>query len=176
MIKERGRLFAARILFPGAALIICAISLMATAGSSSAIQVRAEVDKELAHILSVVQVKPNPELTMEPTVGKGGLLTSPDRKDSAYILCVPLPTPEDPERCAHRVHFEQNTRPRPVTISQIRGEEELEEVTRPVDRLKWVDNYTLSYERWAGPHFGHRYVIDVRGKKQVAAYDLSNVR
>ena len=94
MIKDRGRLFAARILFPGAALIICAISFMATAGSSSAIQVRAEVDKELAHILSVVQVKPNPELTMEPTVGKGGLLTSPDRKDSAYILCVPLPTPE----------------------------------------------------------------------------------
>jgi hypothetical protein len=134
--------------------------------------VRAEVDKELAHILTVVQVKPNPELTMEPTVGKGGLVTSPDRKYSAYVLCQPLPTPDDPERCAHRVHFEENTRPRPSTISQIRGEEELQEVTRSVDNLKWVNAFTLSYERWAGPHFGHRYVIDVRNKKQVAAYDL----
>jgi hypothetical protein len=175
MIKDRGRLFDGRILFFGVALVICATSFLAAAGSNSVIQVRAEVDKELAHILSVVQVKPNPELTMEPTVGKGGLVTSPDRKYSAYILCLPLPTPDDPERCAHRVHFEENTRPRPATISQIRGEEELQEITRPVDSLKWVNNFTLSYERWAQPHFGHRYVIDVRSKKQVTAYDLSNV-
>ena len=130
------------------------------------------MDEELAPIRSVVRVKPNPDLTMEPAVGKGGLVTSPDRKYSAYILCVPVPSQDDPERCAHRVHFEENTRPRPTTISQIHGEEELQEVTRPVDNLKWVKAFTLSYERWAGPHFGHRYVIDVRSKKQVAAYDL----
>ena len=55
---------------------------------------------------------------------------------------------------------------------EISGEPDLEEVTRPVDELKWVNDFTLSYERWAGPHFGHRYVIDVRSKKQVTAYDL----
>jgi len=167
MIKHRGRLFDWRILLLGVALIVTGSTV-----SSSAIQVRAEADKELAHILSVVQVKPNPDLTMEPTVGKGGLVTSPDRKYSTYILCVPLPTQDDPERCAHRVHFEENTKPRPATISQIRGEEALQEVTRPVDNLKWVNAFTLSYERWAGPHFGHRYVINVQTKKQVAAYDL----
>jgi hypothetical protein len=48
----------------------------------------------------------------------------------------------------------------------------LEEVTRPIDNLKWVNNFTLSYERWTGPHFGHRYLIDVRSRKQLAAYDL----
>jgi len=170
MIKYRGKLFDRRILFLGAALVIC--SFTGPGVSSSVMQVRVEADKELAHILSVVQVKPNPELTMEPTVGKGGLVTSPDRKYSAYILCVPLPTQDDPERCAHRVHFEENTRPRPATISQIRGEQELQEVTRSVDNLKWVNAFTLSYERWAGPHLGHRYVIDARSKKQVAAYDL----
>ena len=172
MIKYRGNLFDRQILFLSVAFIVCAISFLGPGAGSSAIQVRAEVDKELAHILSVVQVKPNPDLTMEPTVGKGGLVTSPDRKYSTYILCVPLPTQDDPERCAHRVHFEENTKPRPATISQIRGEEALQEVTRPVDNLKWVNAFTLSYERWAGPHFGHRYVINVQTKKQVAAYDL----
>jgi len=45
-------------------------------------------------------------------------------------------------------------------------------VNRPIDNLKWVNNFTLSYERWASPHFGHRYLIDVRARKQLAAYDL----
>ena len=170
MIEHRRRLFDWRILFLGVALILFALSFMGPPVSSSVIQVRAEVNKELATILSVVQVKRNPELTMEPTVGKGGLVTSRDRKYNAYILCVPLASKEDPERCAHRVHFEENTRG--AKLYQIRGEPELEEVTRTIDALKWVNPYTLSYERWAGPHFGHRYVIDVRSRKQVAAYDL----
>ena len=170
MLSHQERLLDRRILFLGAALIVS--SFTGSGVSSSVIQRRVEVDKELAHILSVVQVKPDPDLTMEPTVGKGGLVTSPDRKYSAYILCVPAPSPDDHERCVHRVHFEENSRPRPTTISQIRGEEDLQEVTRPVDNLKWVNAFTLSYERWAQPHFGHRYVVDVRSRKQVAAYDL----
>ncbi len=161
-----------RILFITVALILGAIEFEASPTRSTAMQVGSELDKDLANILSVVQIKPNPELTMEPTMGKGGLVTSPDRKYSAYIFCVPLPSPDDAERCAHHVHFEENTRPRPTTISQIRGEDELQEVAREIDQLKWVNNFTLSYARWAQPHFGHRYVIDVRSKKQVAAYDL----
>ena len=140
--------------------------------SSSVVQVRTEVNKELAQILSVVQVKANPDLAMEPVPGWTVLqVFTRDRKHSAYLLCVPLKSKEDPERCAHRVYFDDYTGP--ARIYEIRGEPELEEVTRPVDELKWVNNFTLSYDRWAGPHFGHRYVIDVRSKKQVTAYDLS---
>jgi hypothetical protein len=169
MIGHHQRLFP-RMLFLGVALILCRFTGLGV--SSSVIQGRAEVNKGLAQTLSVVQVQPDPALTMDPAVGKGGLVTSPDRKYSAYILCLPLPSPDDPDRCAQRVHFEENTRPRPTTISQIRGEEELQEVTRPVDNLKWLNAFTLSYERWAQPDFGHRYLIDVRSRRQVAAYDL----
>src|SRR5207302_1536214 len=91
-------------------------------------------------------------------------------KHSAYLLFVPLKNKEDPKRCAHRVYFDDYTGP--ARTYEISGEPDLEEVTRPVDELKWVNDFTLSYERWAGPHFGHRYVIDVRSKKQVTAYDL----
>lgn len=172
MIRDRGRHFDRQMRFLGIALILCTQSFMGAVVSSSVIQERVEANRELANILSVSQVKRNPELTMEPTVGKGGLLTSPDRKYYAYILCAPLGSKEDAERCAHRVYFEENTRD--AALYQIRGEPEFEEVMRTIDNLKWVNNYTLSYERWAGPRFGHRYMIDVRGKKQVAAYDLTH--
>ena len=138
---------------------------------SGAIQVRAELSKDLAHILSINAITPDPELTIEPTTGKGGMVNSTDRKHSAYVLCVPVPTAEDAKRCGHVVHFDDYTGPK-ATVYQIRGEPELEEVMRPVDNLKWVNNFTLSYERWASPHFGHRYVIDVRARRQLAAYDL----
>ena len=171
MIRRTPKLFDWRACFFGGALA-WTFSFTWAAARGPAIQTRAEWNGDSAHILSVAQVKPDPELTMEPTVGRGGLVTSPDRRYSAYILCVPVPTQEEPDRCAHRVHFEENTRPRPEKINQIRGENQLEETGRPVDRLKWVNNFTLSYERWAGPHFGHRYLVDVRTRKQVAAYDL----
>ncbi len=172
MINHLRRLFDWRILFRGTALTVCALSFVGPPVSSSVIQVRADVNKDLANILSVVQVKANPDLAIEPAPGK----TSPlqiftrDRKYSAYVLCVPLVNKEDTERCAHRAYLDDYTGP--AKIYEIRGEPELEEVTRPIDGLKWVNNYTLSYERWAQPHFGHRYVIDVRSKKQVGAYDL----
>jgi hypothetical protein len=168
--KNIGGLVSRRILLCSVALVVCAHSFMGSPVSRSLIQARAEVNRDLANILSAVEAKRNPELTMEPTVGKGGLLTSADRKYSAYILCAPLGSQEEPERCAHRIHFEENTRE--ARLYEIRGEPELQEITRLIDRLKWVNNFTLSYERWEGPHFGHRYVFDVRSRKQVAAYDL----
>jgi hypothetical protein len=169
MIKYRGQLFDRRVLFLGVAFIVC--SFTASGVSSSITQVRSEVHKELANILSVVQVKANPDLAMESVPGWTVLqVFTPDRKHSAYLICVPLKSKEDPERCAHRVYFDDYIGP--AKIFEIRGEPELEEVTRPIDDLKWVNAFTLSYERWAGPHFGHRYLIDVRSRKQVAAYDL----
>src|SRR6266508_1073016 len=152
--------------------IVCAVTSMEAPVTVSAMQVRAEVNKELAHILSVVQVKANPDLTIEPAPGKTDPLQvfTRDKKYSAYVLCVPTPNKEDSKRCAHRVYFDDYTAA--ARIYEIRGEEELAEVTRPVDGLKWVNNFTLGYERWASPHFGHRYLIDVRTKKQIADYDL----
>jgi len=158
------------VLLAGFALTVGAISFKAAPVSNAVLQVRAELDRDLANILSAVPVERNPQLTMEPIVGRGGLVTSPDRRFYTYVLCPPLPSPDDPERCAHRVCFEEN--PRSPKIYEVRGEPELQETTRLISGLKWVNDFTLSYERWEGPHFGHRYVFDVRSKKQVAAYDL----
>ena len=169
MFSHHGKLSDQRILFPAIALIVC--SFTGSGVSSSTTQVRAEVNKELAHILSMVEVKANPDLAMEPVPGwTVSQVFTRDRKHSVYLLCVPLKNKEDPQRCAHRVYFDDYTGP--ARTYEISGEPDLEEVTRPVDELKWVNDFTLSYERWAGPHFGHRYVIDVRSKKQVTAYDL----
>ena len=160
-----------RILLIAIPIIVCAIVTRTSSNGSAAIQVRAEVNKELSHILSVVEVKANPDLAMEPVPGWAvPQVFTRDRKHSAYLLCVPFKSKEDPERCAHRVYFDDYTGP--AKSYEIRGEPELEEVARPIDDLKWVNNFTLSYERWAQPRFGHRYVIDVRTKKQVSAYDL----
>jgi len=169
MFSHHGKLSNRRILFPAIALIVC--SFTRSGVSSSTTQVRAEVNKELANILSVVEVKANPDLAMEPVPGwTVSQVFTRDRKHTAYLLCVPLKSKEGPERCAHRVYFDDYAGP--AKIYEIRGEPELEEVTRPIDSLKWVNDFTLSYDRWAGPHLGHRYLIDVRSKKQVAAYDL----
>ena len=47
---------------------------------------------------------------------------------------------------------------------------------RPIDELKWLNNDRLSYERWTNPHFGHRYIFNVKTKKQAGAWILSDVR
>ena len=152
-------------------LTLAIVALLIQPTVSAAGQVRAELNKDLSHILGVNAITPDPELTIEPINGKSGMVNSPDRKHSAYVICVPAPTAEDAKRCGHVVHFDDYSGPK-AAVYQIRGEPELEEVTRPIDNLKWVNSFTLSYERWSNPHFGHRYVIDVRSRKQVAAYDL----
>ncbi len=162
MNKRRHRLLI------GFVIVMIAFSLPLK--GSSSMQVRAEVNKGLAHILSVVEIKPNPNLAMEPVPGwTVAQVPTRDRKYSAYLLCVPVKK-EDPERCAHRVYFDDYAAP--AKSYEIRGEPELEEVTRTIAEVKWLNNLALSYERWPNPHFGHRYVIDVRTRKQVAAYDL----
>ena len=150
---------------------IAIFAMLILPDGSAAIQVRAVANKDMSHILAVNAIAPDPELTIETSSGKTGLGNSPDRKHNAYVLCVPMPTAEDAKRCGHVVHFDDYSGPK-ATVYQIRGEPELEEVSRPIDNLKWVNNFTLSYERWASPHFGHRYVIYVRAMRQLAAYDL----
>jgi len=151
--------------------MIATFAMLIQPDESAAIQVRAVANKDLSQILAVRAIPPDPELTIETNSGQNGMVNSPDRKHSAYVLCVPMPTAEDAKRCGHVVHFDDYSGAR-ANVYQIRGESELEEVNRPIDNLKWVNNFTLSYERWASPHFGHRYLIDVRARKQLAAYDL----
>jgi hypothetical protein len=57
---------------------------------------------------------------------------------------------------------------------EIVGEEPFIEAGRLIDNLKWINDHTISYERWAGPHFGHRYVIDMKTMKQTGAFILSD--
>src|SRR5215471_7222602 len=98
-----------------AVAIIAVFAPLTLTTGSAATQVRAELNKELAHILGVNAITPDPELTIEPTDGKGGLINSPDRKYSSYVLCVPMPTAEDEKRCGHVVHFDDYTGPRART-------------------------------------------------------------
>jgi hypothetical protein len=172
MIADRRRRFESCVLFMSLTPLLCAHSFGASAVVNSAVQVRAEMNRELAQILSIVPVKAKSDLTIERAPGSTQPLQvfTRDRKYSAYVLCVPLENKTDQKLCAHRVYYDDYTAA--ARIYEIRGEEELAEVTRSVDGLKWLNNFTLSYERWAGPHFGHRYIVDVRSKKQIAAYDL----
>jgi hypothetical protein len=64
---------------------------------------------------------------------------------------------------------------RSKTTYMITGEPAEIEVMRPVDDLKWETNDLLSYERWANPHFGRRYVLDAKRKTQESAYIVSDV-
>jgi hypothetical protein len=56
----------------------------------------------------------------------------------------------------------------------VTGETDGIEGGRPIDELKWLDNNRLSYERWVSPHYGHRYVVNVKLKKQVAAFIVAD--
>lgn len=102
--------------------------------------------------------------------GKSTLRMSADKRYEASVFCVPSRSSEV-EGCVHRVFIldlgtDENY--------EIVGEEPGIEAGRVIDHLKWLDNHTLSYERWMNPHFGHRYVVDVKSMKQVNAFILSD--
>jgi hypothetical protein len=134
-------------------------------------QVRAYPDEPSAHILTVVKYTPDPSIKAEPVTGfdKSSLVSNRAKTFQAYILCIPVE--KKLTDCGSRVFF---TEARIGTVYMISGEPEDVERMRPVDELKWLDNDRLSYERWMSPHFGHRYVINVRLKKQTAAFALSD--
>jgi hypothetical protein len=95
---------------------------------------------------------------------------SADKRYEASVFCVPSRSSEV-TGCVHRVFIldlqtDENY--------EIVGEELFIEAGRLIDNLKWIDNHTLSYERWTGPHFGHRYVVDVKAMKQIDAFILSD--
>ena len=102
--------------------------------------------------------------------GKPRLAVSPDKGRRAFVLCVGSGTKEVPS-CVTRVFVMDVATD---VIYEISGEQLFIESNRPVDNLKWINNNILSYERWTGPRFGRRYVVDVKQMKQTGAFILSD--
>ena len=102
--------------------------------------------------------------------GKSTLAESPDRIRQAFVFCVSSGSKEVPS-CVQRVFV---TDLGTDETYEIKGEELFIEANRTVENLKWINNTSLSYERWAGPHFGHRYIVDVKEMKQTGAFALTD--
>jgi hypothetical protein len=102
--------------------------------------------------------------------GKSTLTMSPDKRYEASVFCIPSHSSEV-SNCVARVFIldlqtDENY--------EIIGEELGVEAGRPVDGLKWINNHTVSYERWNGPHIGRRYVVDVKAMKQMLAFVVTD--
>jgi len=155
-----------------------AVVLLVAVGGLQTVQgqrVRAVADAESANILSVKKATDLPEGDLVDKIetdgsGKSTLTMSPDQIRQAFVFCVPSGSKEVPS-CVQRVFV---TDLGTDETYEIKGEELFIEANRPVDSLKWVNNNTLSYERWTGPHFGHRYVVDIKLKKQTGAFVLTD--
>jgi hypothetical protein len=147
------------------------VTLVIFTATAAAQKITAYPDKDGSKLLSIAKAKPNLPTKIETDgAGNSTLKISPDKTFKAYVLCVPAES-ANTDYCAGRVFFtEQATK----TVYEIRGEDTLEETGRPVDNIKWLNGHTLSYERWAGPHGGERYVIDVKSRKQTAAFFISD--
>ena len=153
---------------------IAAVALV-FCGVGEAQKVKAVRDAESANVLSVRKAVNLPEGDLAEKIeryatGKSTLAESPDKVRQAFVFCVPSGSKEV-ESCVRRVFV---TDLGTDETYEIKGEELFIEANRMVDSLKWVNNTTLSYERWAGPHFGRRYVVDMKQMKQTGAFALSD--
>ena len=138
-------------------------------------KLRVVPDAASANILSIKKAYDLPEGDLAEKIEKDGrgkklLAESPDKVRQAFVFCVPSGSKEV-AACVARVFI---TDLGTDETYEITGEELFIEANRPVDGLKWINNYTLSYERWTNPHYGHRYVVDLRRSKQTAAFILSD--
>jgi len=160
-------------------LLTCSIVLVAfvaSVGSASAQKIKVVRDADSANILTVKKAGadlPSGDLAdsvEKDGAGKSTLKLSSDKRYEASSFCVPSRSSEVTD-CVHRVFI--------VDLQdeedyEIVGEELFIEANRLIDNLKWIDDHTLSYDRWAGPHFGHRYVVDLKTMKQTGAFTLSD--
>lgn len=138
-------------------------------------KLRVVPDAASANILAIKKAYDLPEGDLAEKIEKDGrgkklLAESPDKIRQAFVFCVPSGSKEV-AACVARVFV---TDLGTDETYEITGEELFIEANRPVDGLKWINNYTLSYERWANPHYGHRYTVDVKRSKQTAAFILSD--
>ncbi len=154
------------------------VILLVAFGSTMAVhaqKIRAVRDPDSAKILSIKEARDLPEGDIAETLerdgrGRSTLAESPDQIHQTFVYCVPSGS-KDVSSCVRRVFF---TDLGTDITYEITGEELFIEANRIVDNLKWIDNRTLSYERWTGPHFGHRYVVDIKQMRQIGAFILSD--
>lgn len=161
-----------RDLWKYAVILLIAVGCLQTAHAQ---KIKAVRDAESANILSIKKARDLPEGDLADKIEKDGrgrstLAESPDKIRQAFVFCVPSGSKEVPS-CVHRVFV---TDLGTDETYEITGEELFIEANRPVDNLKWTNNNTLSYERWTGPHYGHRYVVDIKQMKQIGAFILSD--
>ena len=151
------------------ALIIFALASTFTGVTA---QIRAVRDAESINVLKMEKAAIDPSLKKE-SIAEVPADTSPVTNRAgtyrAFVLCR-ISAETD---CPYRVHF---TEIKTGTSFVITGEPTEVEIMRSIDELKWLDNDRLSYERWTNPHFGRRYLVNVRTKKQVGAWILSDVK
>jgi len=151
-------------------MLVFVVGLLGSIGATA--QIKTAPDKGAAHILTIAENKPDPKIPIEPLTGSPGtttLVRNPAKTYRAYVLCLP---PEIAGRsCNSRVFF---TDDHTKTTYMVTGEADGVEGRRPIDELKWLNNNRLSYERWESPHYGHRYVLNVRTKKQIGAYIVAD--
>jgi hypothetical protein len=156
--------------------ILAVIVTLISFSSANAQKIRVVRDPDSANILKVKRAGddlPSGDLAAAvetyPT-GKSTLTMSADKRYEASVFCVPSRSSEVPN-CVHRVFIldlqsDENY--------EIVGEELGIESMRIIDELKWINNTTLSYERWTSPHYGHRYIVDIKQMKQTGAFILSD--
>jgi hypothetical protein len=148
--------------------LLAAVLIFAASGTA---QIKTAFDKTAANILTIAEYDPDPKIPIEPLTGSPGtttLVRNRAKTYRAYVLCIPS---EKAGRCYDRVFF---TNVKTKTTYMVTGETDGVEAGRPVDELKWLDNNRLSYQRWVSPHYGHRYVINAKLRKQVAAYIVAD--
>jgi len=152
--------------------ILVSTILLLCLGVDAHAQIKVAPDNEAAKILTVVETKPDPKIPIEPLTGLPGtstLVRNPAKTYRAFVLCIPAETAGS--SCSARVFFTDDQTKKTFMVT---GEPDGVEGARPIDELKWIDNERLSYERWMSPHYGHRYVLNVRSKKQVAAFIVAD--
>lgn len=132
-------------------------------------------DVESANILTVAVASNLPDGELADKIEKDGrgrstFTENSDKVRQAFVFCVPSGSKEVPS-CVQRVFV---TDLGLDETYEVKGEELFIEANRPINNLKWINDFTISYERWAGPHFGRRYVVDIKKRKQTAAFILSD--
>jgi len=156
--------------------LLAIIVVIACAGLAYSQRIKAVTDPDSAGILTVKKAGsdlPSGDLAdkvEKDGSGKSTLRMSADKRYEASVFCVPSGS-TDVTDCVHRVFI---TDLQSEEEYEIVGEELFIEAGRLIDNLKWINNHTISYERWAGPHFGHRYIVDIQTKKQTGAFALSD--
>lgn len=150
-------------------LVTVTMALFCAANAYS--QIRTARDPETQNVLSITKSDPDPKLKIEPVPGetRTSLVSNKAKTRTAYVLCVPVTN--NPKQCDSLVFVKDVVN---QTVYAITGEPGGFERYRLVNDLKWVNKDVLSFERWTGPHFGHRYVVNMKSKKQTGAFIVTD--